>query len=143
MTWTDIHPALNAALNATSGVYLVLGLIAVSRRQLALHRKRMLTAISISAVFLVSYLIRVALTGTHRYPGDGVDKMIYLVILTSHTILAAVAAPLVLRTAYVAQRGKLDKHRKLVRFAAPIWLYVSVTGVIVYLMLYHLSRWLP
>jgi putative membrane protein len=143
MTWTDIHPALNAALNAASGVYLVLGLIAVSRRQLALHRKRMLTAISISAVFLVSYLIRVALTGTHRYPGDGVDKMIYLVILTSHTILAIVAAPLVLRTAYVAQRGKLDKHRKLVRFAAPIWLYVSVTGVIVYLMLYHLSRWLP
>lgn len=143
MTWTEIHPALNAVLNAASGVYLVLGLRAVARRELALHRKRMLTAISISAVFLVSYLIRFALTGAHRYPGDGVDKIIYLVILTSHTILAAVAAPLVLRTAYVAQRGKLDKHRKLVRFAAPIWLYVSVTGVIVYLMLYHLSRWLP
>ncbi len=143
MTWEDIHPALNAVLNATSAVFLVLGLRAVARRELALHRKRMLTAIGISAVFLVSYLIRFALTGAHRYPGDGLDRIIYLVILTSHTILAAVAAPLILRTAYVAQRGRLDKHRKLVRFAAPIWLYVSVTGVIVYLMLYHMSRWLP
>lgn len=143
MTWSEIHPALNALLNAASGVFLVMGLHAVSQRKLALHRKRMLTAISISAVFLVSYLIRFALTGAHRYPGDGLDKIIYLCILGSHTVLAAVAAPLILRTAYVAQRGRLDAHRKLVRFAAPIWLYVSVTGVIVYLMLYHLSRWLP
>lgn len=142
MSWSDIHPALNAVLNAASAVYLVLGLHAVSRRQLALHRKRMRTAIFISAVFLVSYLIRFALTGAHRYPGDGLDRTIYLIILGSHTILAAIAAPLILRTAYVAQRGKLDLHRRLVRFTAPIWLYVSVTGVIVYLMLYHLSRWL-
>lgn len=142
MSWSEIHPALNAVLNAMSAVYLVLGLQAVAQRKLALHRKRMRTAIMISAVFLVSYLIRFALTGAHRYPGEGLDKTIYLIILTSHTILAAIAAPLILRTAYVAQRGKLDLHRRLVRFTAPIWLYVSVTGVIVYLMLYHLSRWL-
>ncbi len=143
MTWSAIHPALDALLNAASGVLLVMGLHAVSRRQLALHRKRMLTALSISAVFLVSYLLRFALTGAPRYPGDGLDEILYLCILGSHTVLAAVAAPLILRTAYVAQRGRLDAHRKLVRFAAPIWLYVSVTGVIAYLMLYHLSRWLP
>jgi putative membrane protein len=141
MTWEEIHPALNATLNGFSGVLLVLGLRAVSRRQLALHRKYMLSAIAVSTLFLVSYLIRFALTGAHRYPGDGWLRTLYLVILGSHTVLAAVVAPLILRTAYVALKGKLDAHRRLVRFTAPIWLYVSVTGVVVYVMLYHVSRW--
>jgi putative membrane protein len=141
MTWSEIHPAINAALNAASAVFLVLGLRAIARRDRALHRRHMMRAIAISSVFLVSYLIRFALTGAHRYPGEGLDKTIYLVILTSHTLLAAVVAPLILRTAYVATKGQLDKHRRLVRFTAPIWLYVSTTGVVVYVMLYHLSRW--
>jgi putative membrane protein len=122
-------------------MFLVLGLRAIGRRDRALHRTYMMRAIAISTVFLVSYLIRVALTGAHRYPGEGWDKTLYLVILTSHTILAAIVAPLIIRTAYVAMKGRLDVHRRLVRFTAPIWLYVSVTGVVVYVMLYHVSRW--
>jgi putative membrane protein len=141
MAWSEIHPALNAALNAVSGIFLVLGLRAIARRDRALHRRHILRAITISSVFLVSYLIRVAISGTHRYPGDGLDKTIYLIILTSHTILAVIVAPLILRTAYVATKGQLDKHRRLVRFTAPIWLYVSFTGVVVYVMLYHVARW--
>jgi putative membrane protein len=141
MSWQEFHPALNAALNATSGVFVVLGLRAIASGNREAHRRCMQRAILVSALFLISYLIRVAISGTHRYPGDGWDRTLYLVILTSHTILAIIVAPLILRTAYVALRGRFDVHRRLVRFTAPIWLYVSATGVIVYVMLYHVSKW--
>jgi putative membrane protein len=137
--WTRIHPALNAVLNGSSAIFLVAGGLAARRRAFGFHRQAMLTALGLSATFLVSYLIRFATTGAHRYPGTGADRTIYLVILGTHTVLAAVALPLVLRAAYLALRGRFAAHRRAVRLAFPIWLYVSLTGVVVYLMLYHLA----
>jgi putative membrane protein len=139
MHWAEIHPAINAALNLTSFVFLVAGRMAIARGDDALHKKRMLTAFGSSTVFLISYLARWATTGTHRYPGEGWDKSLYLLILFSHMVLAVVLLPLVIGALRRALRGELDRHKKLVKFAWPIWVYVSVTGVLVYLMLYHLA----
>lgn len=139
MTVEQIHPAINAALNGTCFVFLVLGRMAIARGDEVLHRKRMLTAFTASTVFLVSYLIRFATSGSHKYPGEGLDKSIYLGILFSHMILAVVLVPLVLRALQLALRGRFPQHKKLVKYTWPIWMYVSVTGVLVYLMLYHLG----
>ncbi|CAN5922900.1 hypothetical protein BH11MYX3_BH11MYX3_13540 [soil metagenome] len=139
MSWEQLHPAINAALNLTCFIFLVLGRVAIARGDVALHRKRMLLAFTASSVFLVSYLIRFATTGAHKYPGAGWDKTVYLVTLMSHMVLAVVLVPLVLGALKYALGGKIDKHKRLVRFTWPIWMYVSVTGVIVYLMLYHLA----
>jgi putative membrane protein len=137
MTWEHIHPAINAALNGTSAILLILGRIAISRREMDRHRSLMLGAFATSTIFLISYLIRYATSGSHKYPGDGLDRIVYLVILSSHMLLAIVLVPLVLRALQLALRGDFDKHLRVVRFAWPIWMYVSVTGVIVYFMLYH------
>ena len=139
MTWEHIHPAINAALNGTCAVLLILGRIAIARREMDRHRSLMLAAFATSTVFLISYLIRFATTGSHKYPGDGIDKIIYLVVLFSHMIFAAVLVPLVLRALAFALRGQYDRHLRAVKWGFPIWLYVSVTGVIVYFMLYHLG----
>jgi uncharacterized membrane protein YozB (DUF420 family) len=139
MTWGQLHPALNAALNLTCFVFLVMGRMAIARGDRALHKKRMLAAFTASAVFLVSYLIRFATTGAHKYPGDGVDRIIYIAMLISHMILAVVLVPLVIGALRRALRGDIAGHKKLVKFTWPIWMYVSVTGVLVYLMLYHLA----
>ncbi|MBA3672920.1 MAG: DUF420 domain-containing protein [Gemmatimonadaceae bacterium] len=139
MTVEQIHPAINAALNGTCFVFLVLGRMAIAHGDVALHRKRMLTAFAASTVFLVSYIIRFATTGTHKYPGDGWDKTLYLGILMTHMVLAVVLVPLVIRTLQLAFGSRFDKHKRLVKATWPIWMYVSVTGVIVYLMLYHLG----
>lgn len=139
MTWEQLHPALNAALNLTCFVFLVLGRVAIAREDAALHKKRMMAAFTASAVFLVSYLIRFATTGAHRYPGEGWDKTFYLVMLFSHMALAVVLVPLVIGALRRAFRGDFAAHKRLVRFTWPIWVYVSVTGVLVYLMLYHLA----
>lgn len=139
MSWGQLHPAINAALNLTCFVFLVLGRVAIARGDRALHKKRMLSAFTASAVFLVSYLIRFATTGAHKYPGDGLDRTIYIAMLISHMILAVVLVPLVIGALRRALRGDLPGHKKLVRFTWPIWMYVSVTGVLVYLMLYHLA----
>lgn len=138
--WPRIHPALNAVLNGSSAVFLIAGGLAARRRAYGFHRQAMLTALTISATFLVSYLIRFATTGAHRYPGAGADRTVYLVILGTHTVLAAAALPLVLRAAWLAIKGRFEAHRRLVRYAFPVWLYVSITGVVVYLMLYHLAE---
>ena len=139
MTWEQLHPAINAALNLTCFVFLVLGRVAIARGDVALHRKRMLTAFTAAAIFLVSYVIRFATTGAHRYPGDGWDRTIYLITLFSHMTLAVVLVPLVIGALRRALRGDFEAHKRLVRFTWPIWVYVSVTGVLVYLMLYHLA----
>lgn len=139
MGWDQLHPAINAALNLTCFVLLVLGRVAIARGDVALHRKRMLAAFITATVFLVSYLIRFATTGAHRYPGDGWDRTVYLVTLFSHMTLAVVLVPLVIGALRRALRGDFDAHKRLVRFTWPIWVYVSVTGVLVYLMLYHLA----
>jgi putative membrane protein len=139
MTWSQLHPALNAALNLTAFVLLVLGRVAIARGDDALHKRRMLAAFWASGVFLVSYLIRFATTGAHKYPGAGWDKTLYLVVLFSHMVLAVVLVPLLLGALKKALGGDFVAHKRLVKFTWPIWVYVSVTGVIVYLMLYHLA----
>ena len=139
MTWEQVHPAINAALNLTCFAFLVLGRMAIAREDVALHRKRMLGAVTASSVFLVSYIIRFATTGAHRYPGEGWDKTFYLLTLFSHMTLAVVLVPLVITALRRALRSDFAAHKKIVKFTWPIWMYVSVTGVLVYLMLYHLA----
>ena len=92
-----------------------------------------------STVFLASYLVRFATTGAHRYPGTGAAKTAYLILLGTHTVMAVVALPLVLRSLWFALKRRFDRHPRVARIAYPIWLYVSVTGVAVYLMLYHFA----
>jgi uncharacterized membrane protein YozB (DUF420 family) len=99
----------------------------------------MLTAFTTSAVFLVPYLIRFATTGAHKYPGAGWDKTLYLIILFSHMVLAVVLVPMLFAALKRALGGNFEAHKRVVKFAWPIWVYVSATGVIVYLMLYHLA----
>ena len=138
-SWSQVHPAINAALNLTCFVFLVGGRVAIARGDTATHRRRMLGAVTASGVFLVSYLIRFATTGAHKYPGDGWDRTFYLFTLFSHMTLAVVLVPLVVTALRRALRGDFVAHKKVVRFTWPIWMYVSVTGVLVYLMLYHLA----
>jgi putative membrane protein len=139
VTTEQIHPAINAALNLTCFIFLVLGRIAIARGDVQLHRKRMLSAFTASAVFLASYLVRFAMTGAHEYPGRGWDRTAYLVILLSHMALAVALVPLVIGALRRALRSDFEAHKRLVKFTWPIWMYVSVTGVIVYLMLWHLA----
>ena len=144
MELLQIFPHLNAFLNATSGVFLVCGLIFILTGRVHAHRFCMLSASSISAVFLVSYLAHHAVRtyyfglGPTRFAGGGLARPIYFTILTSHTILAALVAPFVLVTLYRALKGRFDDHRAIARLVYPVWLYVSATGVIVYLMLYQI-----
>ena len=135
----EIHPAANAALNFTAAVLLVLGYRAIKRGDRQRHRKLMVGAFACSTVFLISYLTRFAISGTHRYAGDGATKGVYLFILFSHMVLAIALVPLVLRSLFLAFRGRYPEHKRIVRYTWPIWMYVSVTGVLVYLMLYHLG----
>jgi uncharacterized membrane protein YozB (DUF420 family) len=130
-------PALNAALNTTSAVLLVLGygLVRTGRRDA--HRRTMLAALATSAAFLASYLAYHAQVGSVRFTGQGPVRTLYFAILISHTVLAAAIVPLVLVTLARALRGRFDAHRRLARYALPLWLYVSVTGVVVYVMLYR------
>lgn len=130
-------PAVNASLNSLSAVLLLAGFWFIKQRRRALHERCMTAALWVSALFLVCYLIRVALTGTHRFPGSGAAKLLYLFILSTHMALAAVTPVLALRAVFLARRQRFAEHRRLVRYAWPIWMYVSVTGVVVYLMLYH------
>jgi uncharacterized membrane protein YozB (DUF420 family) len=139
MAWDELHPAINAVLNLAAFVLLLLGRVAIARGDEALHRKRMLAAFTTSAVFLVSYVIRFATTGTHRYPGTGWDKYLYLVILFSHMVLAVVLVPMLLMALRRALAASYEAHKRVVKYAWPIWVYVSATGVLVYLMLYHLA----
>lgn len=140
MSWEEMHPAINAMLNGSAAVFLAAGFAAIKQRNIALHRTCMVAAFSASSVFLASYLARFALSGTHRYPGVGWDKTLYLVILFSHMVLAAVLVPMVLRALFLAWRKRFEAHRKLARWTWPVWMYVSVTGVIVYLMLYPIAN---
>lgn len=144
MELLQIFPHLNAILNASSGAFLVCGLYFILNKRVKEHRFCMLTASIISAVFLVSYISHHALRtyyfglGPTKFMGEGLARPIYFTILTSHTILAAIIGPFVIATLYRALKGRFDDHRRLARLVYPVWLYVSVTGVIVYLMLYQI-----
>jgi putative membrane protein len=135
-TWL---PSLNATLNGASAVLLFLGWRAIRGGHKELHRAFMIAACGSSTLFLAGYLTRIALTGTHRFPGDGALRVAYLAVLASHTVLAALTLPLVLRTLQLSLTSRFAEHRRIARFTFPVWLYVSATGVAVYVMLYHLA----
>ncbi len=146
MEYLHIFPHVNAALNATSGLFLITGFYFIMRKQIARHRFCMLSASIVSAVFLVGYVTHHAIRtyyfglGPTRFTGEGLAKPIYFTILTSHTILAAIIGPFVIMTLRRGLKGLYESHRRLARIVFPIWLYVSMTGVVVYVMLYHLYR---
>ena len=131
-------PALNATLNATSALCLTLGYVFIRRRDRANHQRAMLTALGTSAVFLVSYVIYHANVGSKPFPGQGPVRIVYLTILLTHIVLAAVIVPMALVTATRGLKGRLDRHVPLARWTLPLWMYVSVTGVVIYVMLYKL-----
>jgi uncharacterized membrane protein YozB (DUF420 family) len=133
----DLLAGVNATLNATCAVLLVAGRVAIARRHARVHRRLMIGAFVVSSIFLVSYLTRVALTGTHADPHRGWLHAAYLSVLGTHMLLAMAVVPLVITVLVFAARARFDKHRALARWTFPIWLYVSVTGVIVYVVLYH------
>lgn len=137
MTVRDL-PAVNAALNATSAVLLVLGWRLIRRGRIEAHRRAMLAAVATSTLFLVSYLVYHAQVGSVRFQGQGVLRVVYFTILTTHTILAVAIVPLVLVTLVRALQERFDRHRRLARITFPLWCYVSVTGVVIYWMLYRL-----
>ena len=136
MTVRDL-PTLNAALNATSAALLVLGWLLIRAGRREAHRKTMTAALTCSALFLVSYLAYHAQVGSVRFTGTGGARTVYFAILLTHTVLAAAVAPLAVTAFVLARKGRFATHRKLARWTLPIWLYVSVTGVVVYVMLYR------
>jgi len=138
MTLAEVLPGLNACLNASAAVLLLGGFVAIKRGNRELHKRFMLGAFGASTLFLVSYLTRFALTGTTRFPLEGGWKYFYLAILFSHMFLAMGLLPMVLRTVWLPWKGRYTQHRAIARYTFPIWVYVSVTGVVVYFMLYHL-----
>ncbi|HEY6462033.1 MAG TPA: DUF420 domain-containing protein [Polyangiaceae bacterium] len=135
--WGDALAALNATLNGTAALLLLAGRVAIAKKRPVVHRRFMLTAFAVSCLFLCSYLTRVALTGTHVDPHHGWVHWTYLTVLGTHMVLAMVVVPLVLLALYNALRRRFAKHRAIARWTFPVWLYVSVTGVVVYVMLYH------
>lgn len=139
MTFVEALPSVNACLNATSAVLLLAGRRAIAGKDVTRHRNLMLGALLASSVFLVFYLLRFYLTGAHRFVGDPWLRGLYLLILFSHMILAVATVPLVFRSIWLGLKDRIAEHRRVVRFTYPIWVYVSVTGVVVYLMLYHVS----
>jgi uncharacterized membrane protein YozB (DUF420 family) len=131
-------PHLNAVLNSTSALLLLAGLRFIRRGRILAHRNCQVTAVVTSTVFLISYLTYHYYHGATRFAGQGLVRPLYFTILITHTILAVVIVPLILITLYRATRKDFVRHRRIARWTLPLWLYVSVTGVIVYLMLYHI-----
>ena len=131
-------PTLNALLNATATVLLLCGYACIRRRNVPAHRACMIAALVASALFLVSYLVYHSQAGSRPYTGTGPVRAIYFFILITHVVLAAVNLPMVLVTVARAARGQFARHRAIARWTYPVWLYVSVTGVLVYLMLYRM-----
>ena len=137
MTVTDL-PALNATLNATSAVLLCTGWYLIKHGRRIAHRNVMLAACGVSVAFLVSYLVYHAQVGSVRFTKQGPIRAVYFTILLTHTVLAAAIVPLAIVTLSRGLSAKYDRHRRIARWTMPLWLYVSVTGVIVYVMLYRL-----
>lgn len=131
-------PALNASLNGVATAFLVAGYVLIRRRRIAAHRASMMAAVAASALFLVSYVIYHANAGSRPFTGTGPIRAIYFFILLTHIVLAAAIVPMVLITLSRALRERFDRHAAIARWTLPIWLYVSVTGVVIYLMLYRM-----
>lgn len=137
MSISDL-PTLNAILNSASAILLVTGYSFIRRKNISAHRACMVSAFATSTLFLISYLVYHFNVGSVGFQGQGAVRLIYFAILLTHTVLAAVVVPMVLLTLARALKGRFDRHRAIARWTFPVWLYVSVTGVIVYLMLYRL-----
>lgn len=133
-----IYPTLNATLNGSSAVLLLAGRWYISRGKMAIHRAFMIAALVCSTVFLISYLYYHAHVGSVHFHGQGWARPVYFTILFTHTLLAAVIVPMVIITLSRALRERFDRHRVIARWTFPLWLYVSITGVIIYVMLYHI-----
>jgi len=129
---------VDAALNAASAVFLTLGFFFIRQRNIRAHKACMLSAFATSTIFLVCYLTYHYFHGTTHFLGQGAVRSFYFALLGSHTVLAAVIVPLALTTLYRALRQRFPQHKRIARWTLPLWLYVSVTGVVVYFMLYHL-----
>ncbi len=138
ITISDL-PTVNATLNAISTVLLTVGYVLIRQRKMTAHRNCMIAAVVVSALFLTSYLIYHSHAGSKSFTVSGWIRPIYFAILIPHIILAFLILPLALRTLYLAWRKRFAQHRRLARLTLPLWLYVSVTGVIMYWMLYHLQ----
>ena len=136
----SILPHLNAALNGASFLFLLAGFYQIRRGNVRAHRRLMLSALAVSGLFLVSYVVYHTQQGHREFGGEGLVWWVYAVILITHVILAAAIVPLVIMTVRRALAGDFARHRRIARWTYPLWLYVSVTGVVVYLMLYHLYR---
>ena len=134
----SVLPHLNATLNASSFILLSSGYYFIRRKRVLAHRNCQLAALTASALFLISYIVYHAHHGTTRFAGQGIARPIYFTILITHTFLAAVIVPFVIITVRRAKRGDFLRHKAIARWTLPMWLYVSITGVLVYLMLYHL-----
>ena len=132
-------PTINASLNASAGFFLILGGIAIKNKDRVKHRILMICAFICSALFLSAYLYyHLTSRGISRYPGHGILKIIYLLVLIPHTILAALIVPFIIMAIRFALKGEFERHKRITRWLYPTWIYVSVTGVVVYLMLYIL-----
>jgi uncharacterized membrane protein YozB (DUF420 family) len=134
----SIFPALNAMLNGASAVLLTTGRVLIGQKKVHLHRACMIAAVATSSIFLVSYLYYHAHVGSVHFPGQGWVRPLYFTILISHTVLAAAVVPLVLLSLNYGLRARFDRHRRISRWTFPVWLYVSITGVVVYIMLYRI-----
>ncbi len=135
----DVHslPAVNATLNGTAAILLVTGYTLIRKRRVDAHKRVMLTAFGVSVAFLICYLVYHAQVGSVHYPKSGAIRIVYYTILITHTILAVCVPVLAIITLRRGLRGDFVRHRRIARWTLPIWLYVSVTGVVVYLMLYQ------
>lgn len=131
-------PAVNATLNSVAAILLTTGFVMIRRGNRVLHKRCMLAALATSGLFLVSYVVYHANAGSRPFPGEGAIRVVYFGILITHVVLAAAILPLALITAARGLTGQFDRHVRLARWTLPIWLYVSVTGVVIYLMLYQL-----
>ncbi len=134
----SIFPTINAFLNGVTALLLLTGYVLILRRKRTLHKRIMLSAFATSILFLASYLFYHAHVGSVPFKGTGLIRPVYFTILISHTILAVAIVPMAIVTLVRGFSSRFDKHRRIARVTLPIWLYVSVTGVVVYLMLYHL-----
>ncbi|HEX8251987.1 MAG TPA: DUF420 domain-containing protein [Thermoanaerobaculia bacterium] len=142
MTPVQFFPPLNATLNALSGVFLVIAYVCIRRKDIARHRRYMLSACTTSVLFLICYVTYHSLRGgvVTKFAGTGIWRTIYLSILTSHTILAVVILPLAILSVWNGLKMRVPQHRRVARWTFPLWMYVSVTGVLVYFFLY---QWFP
>jgi uncharacterized membrane protein YozB (DUF420 family) len=131
-------PAVNATLNAVSAIFLTTGYVMIRRGRITLHKRCMLAALTSSTLFLTSYVIYHLNTGSRPFPGEGVARTVYFTILISHVLLAVTIVPLALITASRGLKAQYERHVRIARWTLPLWLYVSVTGVVIYLMLYQL-----